>query len=67
MSEEIKNCPEEEKGNFDYLMEVIDWDANVDKDFAKNHFMAPKVIWENGWPVVNPGVGMLTDNVKYYL
>ncbi len=42
-----KNCPEEEKGNFDYLMDVIDWDANVDPDFHKNRFMAPKVIWEN--------------------
>ena len=25
-----KDCPEEEKGNFDYLMDVIDWDANTD-------------------------------------
>ncbi|MBQ9862255.1 MAG: hypothetical protein IJO75_08380 [Clostridia bacterium] len=41
-----KNCPEEEKGNVDYLMDVIDWDANVDADFSKNHFMAPKTIWE---------------------
>ena len=38
-----KNCPEEEKGNFDYLMEVIDWEANVDPDFHKNRFMKPVV------------------------
>lgn len=42
-----KNCPEEEKGNFDYLMEVIDWDANVDPNFRKNRFMAPRKIWES--------------------
>ncbi len=42
-----KNCPEEEIGNFDYLIDVIDWDANVDKDFAKNHFMKPITIWDN--------------------
>lgn len=36
-----KNCPEEEKGNFDYLMEVIDWEANVDPDFKKHRFMRP--------------------------
>ncbi len=42
-----KNCPEEEKGNFDYLMDVIDWEANVDPDFHKKRFMAPKVIWKN--------------------
>ena len=42
-----KNCPEEEKGNFDYLVDVIDWDKNVDPDFHKNRFMAPKVITEN--------------------
>ena len=28
-------------------MEVIDWEANTDPEFTKNHFMAPKVIWEN--------------------
>ena len=36
-----KNCPEEEKGNFDYLMDVIDWEANVDPDFKKHRFMRP--------------------------
>ena len=41
-----KNCPEEEKGNVDYLMDVIDWDANVDAAFSEKHFMAPKTIWE---------------------
>ncbi|MBQ3064137.1 MAG: hypothetical protein IJC99_04985 [Clostridia bacterium] len=39
-----KNCPEEEKGNFDYLMDVIDWDVNVDPYFKQNRFMAPLVI-----------------------
>jgi len=39
-----KNCPEEEIGNYDYLLEVIDWEANVDPDFHKNHFMAPKPV-----------------------
>ena len=42
-----KNCPEEEKGNFDYLMDVIDWEANTDPEFSKKRFMAPKKIWEN--------------------
>lgn len=42
-----KNCPEEELGNFDYLMDVIDWEANVDKDFKKHHFMRPIVITSN--------------------
>ncbi len=42
-----KNCPEEEKGNFDYLVDVIDWDKNVDPDFHKNRFMAPRVITQN--------------------
>ncbi len=42
-----KDCPEEEKGNFDYLMDVIDWDANTDPDFHKNRFMAPVQITDN--------------------
>ncbi len=36
-----KNCPEEELGNYDYLMDVIDWDKNVDANFKQNHFMQP--------------------------
>lgn len=39
-----KNCPDEEKGNFDYLMDVIDWEANIDPDFKNNRFMAPVTI-----------------------
>ena len=42
-----KNCPPEEKGNFDYLMDVIDWEANVDPEFSKKHFMKPVVIESN--------------------
>ncbi len=39
-----KNCPEDRIGDFDYLMEVMDWEQNTDPDFSKNHFMAPVVI-----------------------
>lgn len=42
-----KNCPPEEKGNFDYLIDVIDWEKNVDKEFAKNRFMRPVEIYRN--------------------
>ena len=42
-----KDCPEEEKGNVDYLVDVIDWEKNTDPDFHKKRFMAPKVIVEN--------------------
>ena len=36
-----KDTPEEEVGNFDYLVEVIDWEKNVDPNFKANHFMVP--------------------------
>ena len=36
-----KDCPPEEKGNVDYLIEVLDWELNVDPDFHKNRFMKP--------------------------
>lgn len=37
-----KDTPEKELGNFDYLVDVIDWELNVDNDFHKNRFMAPR-------------------------
>ncbi len=39
-----KNTPEERMGDVDYLMEVIDWELNVDPNFRKNRFLAPKPV-----------------------
>lgn len=36
-----KNTPEEEIGNYEYLLDVIDWERNVDPEFHKNRFMKP--------------------------
>lgn len=38
-----KNCPPEELGNIDYLMDVVDWEANTDPDFHRHRFMKPVV------------------------
>lgn len=38
-----KNCPQDKIGDYDYLMEVIDWETNVDPDFATKRFMKPVV------------------------
>ncbi len=39
-----KNTPPDRMGDIDYLMEVIDWDLNVDPDFKAKHFMRPKPV-----------------------
>jgi hypothetical protein len=39
-----KNSPQEKIGNVDYLIEVLDWEANVDANFAANHFMRPRPV-----------------------
>ena len=36
-----KNCPQDKLGDFDYLVDVIDWALNTDPDFVKNRFMEP--------------------------
>jgi hypothetical protein len=36
-----QNAPKDRIGDVDYLMEIIDWDQNVDPDFHRNHFMRP--------------------------
>lgn len=45
-----KDCPPEKRGDVDYLIEVIDWELNVDPDFAAHRFMRPV-------PVKNPVPG----------
>jgi len=37
-----KDTPKDKEGDVDWLLSVIDWDLNVDPDFAKNRFMHPK-------------------------
>jgi hypothetical protein len=39
-----KNTPADRLGDFDYLVEVMDWELNVDPDFQANRFMAPITI-----------------------
>jgi hypothetical protein len=36
-----KDTPGEEIGNVDYLLDVIDWESNVDPMFREKHFMLP--------------------------
>ena len=36
-----KDTPKDRKGDYDYLVDVIDWERNVDPLFAQKHFMAP--------------------------
>jgi len=37
-----KDTPKDKQGDVDWLLSVIDWDLNVDPNFAENRFMAPK-------------------------
>lgn len=39
-----KDTPADKKGDFDYLVEVIDWELNIDPDFGTKHFMRPKPV-----------------------
>ena len=39
-----KDTPEDRMGDVDWLMEVIDWDLNVDPDFAEKRFMRPQPV-----------------------
>lgn len=44
VSEELlwKNTPESKIGDIEHLLDVIDWDLNLDPNFAANRFMNPK-------------------------
>jgi hypothetical protein len=36
-----KNTPPDKKGDIDFMIEILDWEANVDPNFTAHHFMAP--------------------------
>ena len=39
-----KDTPADRKGDFDYLIDVLDWEANTDPEFAAHHFMRPRPV-----------------------
>jgi len=39
-----KDTPKDKMGDVDWLLSVIDWDLNVDPNFAANRFMRPKPV-----------------------
>lgn len=39
-----KDTPADRLGDIDWLMEILDWELNVDPDFRKNHFMDPRPV-----------------------
>ena len=39
-----KDTPENRMGDVDWLLEIIDWELNVDPNFQANRFMAPKPV-----------------------
>jgi hypothetical protein len=39
-----KDVPKDKQGDIDFLIELLDWEANVDPNFASHHFMPPKPV-----------------------
>lgn len=39
----VKDVPPEYHHDYDYLLSLLDWEANVDPEFGKHHFTAPRL------------------------
>lgn len=57
-----KNTPADRVGDFDYLLDVLDWEANVDPDFVKKHFMRPRPVTD---PAKTRAEGYLENWICY--
>ncbi|MGI4854486.1 MAG: hypothetical protein ACRYF4_10640 [Janthinobacterium lividum] len=42
----VKDVPDEHKQNLDYILDMLDWDANVDPNFGSNNKVFPKLVTE---------------------
>jgi hypothetical protein len=40
----VKDVPEEKHQDLDYIMSMLDWEANVDPDFMKHHLLTPQPV-----------------------
>ena len=55
----VKDVPEESKNDLDYIVDLIDWELNLDPKFFKNRFLEPKP--------VNPIEKMKEEGYEEYL
>jgi hypothetical protein len=39
-----KDVPADKKHDLDYIVSLVDWQANVDPEFKRNHFLEPKPV-----------------------
>ncbi|MEI6914063.1 MAG: hypothetical protein WCL39_02920 [Armatimonadota bacterium] len=39
----VENCPQDKKRDIDYVIDLMDWEKNVDPDFRKTYFRPPVV------------------------
>lgn len=40
----VKNVPEDRRDDLDYIVDMIDWEANLDPYFKKNHYIEPRFV-----------------------
>lgn len=40
----VENCPEEKKRDVDYVLSLLDWEANIDPNYKKHYFRPPLTI-----------------------
>jgi len=40
----VKDVPKEHHNDLDYLVDMIDWEVNLDPEFKKNHYIEPKFV-----------------------
>ncbi len=40
----VKNVPEDKHHDLDYIVSMLDWEANVDPHFVENHYCEPKPV-----------------------
>ncbi len=40
----VKNVPDKRKKDLDYILDILEWEMNIDPDFYKNHFAEPKPV-----------------------
>ena len=52
----VKDVPPEHHHDLDYLLDMLDWDANTDPEFAKHRLFEPQPVCPVGakWPT--PGI-----------
>lgn len=59
----VENCPDDRKRDLDYVMDLMDWEKNIDPHYKKHYFRPPIACSPAGTPYLEKWIAYANDYI----